>query len=80
MRPIYNKIKAIFLDKYQKEVTETFKKEKLSYNGLEADCWACGEPIHKKHRSRKLNGNKIHIKCFKILRKIMRKGAKSDGF
>ncbi len=80
MRYIWQKIKTIFIKKYRQEVIETFIKEKLNYTGQETDCWACDEPIHKRHGSRKLNGNKIHLICFKSLRKIMRKQGRADGF
>lgn len=73
MRYTWQKIKSIFIKKYREEVIETFIKEKLTYTGEEPNCWACDEPIHKTHRSRKLNGNKIHIICFKRLNKIRKK-------
>lgn len=71
MRQIWQKLKSVFIRKYKKETVETFKKEKLTYTGEEPECWACAQPIHLTHRSRKLNGNKIHVKCFKRLRRIM---------
>lgn len=80
MRSIWHKIKSIFVKKYKDETAEAFKKEKLIYTGHEPECWACGEPIHQTHRSRRLNGNKIHSKCFKRLTKIMMKGGKLDSF
>lgn len=80
MRYIWEKVKTIFIEKYKEDVIETFKKEKLIYIGQEAKCWACDQSIHRSHRSRRLNGNKIHIKCFKTLKKIMLKGSKLHGF
>ncbi len=80
MRYIWQKIKTIFIKKYREQVIETFIKEKLTYTGQEVNCWACDESIHKDHRSRKLNGNKIHIICFKTLNKIMKKSGRSYGF
>ncbi len=77
---IWNKIKEIFLKKEKKKLDEEFEKETLEYTGDEPDCWACGLPIHETHFRRKLNGNPIHLTCFKKLKKIALKGGSIDGF
>lgn len=80
MRNIWLKIKSIFIKKHKEEIVNDLKKEKLVYTGNEPDCWACNQAIHQKQRSRRLNGNKIHIVCFRRLKKIMMRGGKLNEF
>lgn len=79
MGSFWEKLKTIFIKKDKDNIVESLKKEELIYTGKEHNCWACAYPIHKSHRSRKLNGNHIHIKCFKKLKKLALRNGSTDG-
>ena len=80
MISFWNKLKSIFVQKHKEDTVADFKKEELVYTGHEKECWACSQPIHKTHRSRRLNGNHIHIKCFRKLKRIALGGKNINGF
>lgn len=71
MSSIWDKIKKIFIKKHKQEIVLTFEQQELVYKGEEEKCWACGFPIHRIHKARKLNAKRVHTKCYKILKRIL---------
>lgn len=79
MRPFWEKLRVIFVETHRDNIVESLKKEDAIYRGNEPECWACGHPIHKSHRSRRLDGQKIHIKCFKKMKMIAKQKVVING-
>lgn len=76
----WTKIRSIFKKNNEKELNKRFDNDELVYNGEETNCWACQMPIHDTQKSRKLNGRRLHIFCFRKIKKIALNGGGVDEF
>lgn len=76
MNSILDKVIGLFRKKKSKRNEEEFQKsyKELQYTGLEPLCMACQYPIHESQRSRRLEGKRIHSKCFKDIKKMVLEG------
>ena len=76
----WDKIRRIFTKKESKNLEERFEKDDFQYTGDEPVCGACQMPIHGSHRSRKMNGKRLHIFCFRKIKRIALRGGGIDEF
>lgn len=76
----WEEVKRIFQRREGKNLEEEISEDELSYTGEEPVCSACEMWIHKSQKSRKLEGRRMHIPCFRKISKIIKNGGGMDGF
>ncbi len=76
----WEEIKKIFQKKEGAYLEDQIEEDILEYNGEEDICSACDMAIHQSQKSRKLNGKRMHIQCFRKISRIIKNGGGPDGF
>lgn len=76
----WDEVKRIFQKKEGQNLEETIREDELLYIGDEPICSACDMGIHETQKSRKLDGKRMHVQCFRKISKIIRSGGGPSGF
>ncbi len=73
-------IKKIFQKNEAENLEEDIREDELVYIGDEPTCFACDMGIHSSQRSRRIDGKRMHIQCFRKMTKIIKNGGGPDCF
>ena len=76
----WEEIKKIFQKKEGRNLEQEISEDELSYTGEEPVCFACDMAIHESQKSRRLDGKRMHTRCFRKISKIIKTGGDESGF
>lgn len=76
----WESIRDIFRREEAAYIEDQIRDDPLLYIGDEPECFACALPIHGSHKSRRLEGQGVHIYCFKKLKRIAKGGMNLNEF
>jgi len=76
----WEEIKKIFQKKEGDYLQREIEDDELQYTGEEPTCSACDMGIHSSQKSRRLDGKRMHVQCFRKITRIIKSGGGPDGF